>query len=57
MFEIVGLAVTVLLLVAARRVLNRMMQIARVLRDELRFSSEDVRELDHLFEAVLQDAA
>ena len=54
MIEVVGAAVAVGLLVAASRVVSRMAGIARVLRDELRFASEDVSDINRRFNEILQ---
>lgn len=57
MIEVVGAVVAVGLLVAASRVVSRMADIARVLRDELRFASEDISDINRRFNEILQDAA
>ena len=57
MIEVIGVAVAVGLLIVASRVLSRMADIARILRDELRFDSEDVHDINRRFNRILQDAA
>lgn len=57
MIEVIGAAVAVVLLIMASRVVSRMADIARVLRDELRFASEDVSDINRRFNEILQDAA
>lgn len=57
MVELVGVVVAVVLLVGAQRLLVNMARIAWVLRDELRFTSEDVNDLNRRFELIARDVA